>query len=56
MPFLKRFARGEFRLDRIEAFSDGVFAITPLFFIVPPRFHQIARTGPGSSGPEDRRG
>jgi uncharacterized membrane protein len=27
MQFLKRFARGELRLNRIEAFSDGVFAI-----------------------------
>ena len=27
MRFLERFARGELRLTRIEAFSDGVFAI-----------------------------
>ena len=32
MDFLKRFAQGELGLGRIEAFSDGVFAIvvTPL--------------------------
>jgi len=27
MRLLKRFAQGELRLTRIEAFSDGVFAI-----------------------------
>jgi len=27
MPLLKRFAQGELQLNRIEAFSDGVFAI-----------------------------
>jgi uncharacterized membrane protein len=41
----RRFAQGELRLTRVEAFSHGVFAIvvtllvldlTPLFFIVPP--------------------
>jgi uncharacterized membrane protein len=43
MRFLKRFAQGELGLNRIEAFSDGIFAIvvtllalTPLFFITPP--------------------
>ena len=27
MSFLDRFKRGELRLNRLEAFSDGVFAI-----------------------------
>ncbi len=27
MPLLERFAQGELALNRIEAFSDGVFAI-----------------------------
>ena len=38
MRFLGRLTQGEVRLTRIEAFSDGVFAIilTALFFIVPP--------------------
>jgi uncharacterized membrane protein len=27
MQFLKRFTQGELRLTRVEAFSDGVFAI-----------------------------
>jgi hypothetical protein len=31
MRLLKRFAQGDLRLNRIEAFSDGVFAIVVTF-------------------------
>lgn len=34
MRFLSRFARGELRLNRIEAFSDGVFAIVVTLLVL----------------------
>lgn len=34
MQLLKRFARGELRLTRIEAFSDGVFAIVVTLLVL----------------------
>ncbi len=34
MRFLKRFAQGELRLNRIEAFSDGVFAIVVTLLVL----------------------
>ncbi len=34
MRFLKRFAQGEWRLNRIEAFSDGVFAIVVTLLVL----------------------
>jgi TMEM175 potassium channel family protein len=34
MRFLKRFAQGELRLTRIEAFSDGVFAIVVTLLVL----------------------
>jgi len=34
MHFLKRFAQGELRLTRIEAFSDGVFAIVVTLLVL----------------------
>jgi len=34
MHFLKRFAQGELRLNRIEAFSDGVFAIVVTLLVL----------------------
>ena len=34
MRLLKRFAQGELRLTRIEAFSDGVFAIVVTLLVL----------------------
>src|SRR5207244_7475968 len=34
MRFLSRFARGELRLNRVEAFSDGVFAIVVTLLVL----------------------
>ena len=34
MDFLKRFAQGELGLGRIEAFSDGVFAIVVTLLVL----------------------
>jgi len=34
MSFLTRFSRGELRLNRIEAFSDGVFAIAVTLLVL----------------------
>ncbi len=37
MHFLKRFAQGDLRLNRIEAFSDGVFAIVVTLLVLELR-------------------
>jgi len=37
MHFLKRFGQGELRLNRIEAFSDGVFAIVVTLLVLKLR-------------------
>src|SRR5881397_539398 len=36
MHFLRRFAQGQLRLTRIEAFSDGVFAIVVTLLVFEP--------------------
>jgi len=48
MPFLKRFAQGEFGLGRVEAVSDGVFAIVVTLLVLElkvPVLHDRRGTG-----------
>ncbi len=42
MPLLSRFSRGELRLGRIEAFSDGVFAIVATLLILDLKVPSLA--------------
>jgi uncharacterized membrane protein len=41
MQFLKRFAHGELRLSRIEAFNDGVFAIIVTLLVLELKVREL---------------
>jgi len=48
MHLLKRFGQGELRLNRIEAFSDGVFAIVVTLLVLDlrvPLLHERSSVG-----------
>jgi TMEM175 potassium channel family protein len=49
MQFLKRFGRGELRLNRIEAFSDGVFAIIVTLLVLELKLPSPPLTDPHST-------